>query len=333
MKTRGLKVTFNDEGRLTTFKPSDPFEYEKTKVRKVYGTKITQALLASLHDINSKIATSNTVNLDTPNLACVNSEHTDVQDDPKPQNLQTDKSHLIDENYVKIISDKICDSCYDMYSHCNRTFKRKIFEICSNIKRESNSELREKILTRKMSISQLLTTETVELAPEDVREKRRQDIEKHYIRNVIIKDSDTIIPNSQNFLPDESLSIDSSINKKPVSPVTSQRIEINSLSKLGTENADLSKDENPDLMASLNKISELYSMNKKTRIIEDDDIKLLIPPKSDFYKFENVYERISKRLNSLPTNLSRPFWDPFNTATKRVELLMERSSILKNSFQ
>lgn len=333
MRTRGLRVAFTDEGRLTTFKPSDPFEYEKRKVRKVYGTKITQALLASLPDINSKIDNSTTPNHDNSNLSNLISVPTNLQPDSKAENTQNDKSHHIDESYVKTISDKICDSCYDMYSYCNRTFKRKIFEICSNIKRESNSELREKILTRKMSISQLLTTETVELAPEDVREKRRQDIEKHYIRNVIIKNPDTVTAKFKHFQSESSPSNDSSTNKTPVSPTADQKTEPNNSGKLDTEDKELPKDESSQLMASLNKITELYNMNKKARIIEDDDIKLSIPPKSDFYKFENVHERISKRLNSLPNNLSRPFWDPFNTATRRVELLMERSSILKNNLR
>ncbi|UKK01526.1 hypothetical protein MACK_002343 [Theileria orientalis] len=398
MRTRGLKLEFTDDGVISYPKYSDYSEYEKMKIRKVYGTKIKDALLRSFFELR-------------PDLDSGGSKSSRLNPDFVRKLVHLDDDQV--KAYVKNISDKICDLCYDEYSGNLRILKRKIFEICSNIKRESNSELREKILLRRMSILELVRADTLELAPEDVREQRKKEIEHHYIRNVILKanvgnDDDEQTPKAEEA---------STSYKPPTDEVTRNQNTIDSLRKFFTTSgpsnsstatsaattggsgtvrkikrlktnrtADTSDDttDNSDTDADKTNISHIFgttditntvggtnftsttsrdssssssssfrpsvssdnksvigSSIRKTKVLNDNEdlkgsersvINLPTPPYCKHYKFEAVSSRILKRIQSLPSYMVKPFMDPYTAGSKRVQMLLQRSSILLRSL-
>nr|PVC53802.1 hypothetical protein MACL_00003457 [Theileria orientalis] len=406
MRTRGLKIEFTDDGVITYPKYSDYSEYEKVKLRKVYGSKIQEALLKSFLELK-------------PDLDSNGSKYSRLNPDfiAKLTHMDDEKSKA----YVRNISDKICDLCYDEYSGNSRTLKRKIFEICSNIKRESNSELREKILLKRMSILELIRADTLELAPEDVREQRKKEIEHHYIRNVILKanvgnDDDEQPPRAeeastrvnlptgeasrnQNTIDNlrkfftTSGSATSSTATSATTAVTSTAVTggtgtVRRIKRLKT-NRNTDTDEDPtdksDTDADKASVADMFGTTditvtvgvanitstapdnsnssssgpstssssgpstssgsktiigsniRKTKVLNDgEDLEesersasgLPIPPYCKHYKFEAVSTRILKRIQSLPTYMVKPFMDPYNAGTKRLQMLLQRSSIL-----
>ncbi|UKJ89175.1 hypothetical protein MACJ_002423 [Theileria orientalis] len=397
MRTRGLKLEFTDDGVVSHPKYSDYSEYEKMKIRKVYGTKIKEALLKSFLELRVELSSIGS-KLGRQNQDFIRKLARFSDDEVK--------------TYVKNISDKICDSCYDEYSGNLRILKRKIFELCSNIKRESNSELREKILLRKMSILELVRADTLELAPEDVREQRKKEIEHHYIRNVILK---TNVGNDDDEQPPKADEASTS-DKLPMDEATRNQNTIDSLRKFFTTSDSASSstdtsvtitggsgtvpkikrlktnpnDDNPDDTTDISntdadktKISNIFgttditatvggtnitragrdisisssssfrpssssdnktligSSIRKTKVInENEDLErneggsastLPTPPYCKDYKFEAVSSRILNRIQSLPAYMVKPFMDPYTAGSKRVQMLLQRSSILLRS--
>ncbi|KAK1940227.1 hypothetical protein X943_000343 [Babesia divergens] len=126
-------------------------EPEKLRLRNTYGTKINDCLLKGLDEVKG----------DDPNFSMT-------------------------EDDVRKLTNAICDTCHDYYSYDKRGFKQKMFDIYSNLKRENNCDLRRKIITKGMSVTQLIHADTRELAPYDLQRKRQMELEKHYLRNVIL---------------------------------------------------------------------------------------------------------------------------------------------------
>ncbi|EDO05288.2 Transcription factor S-II (TFIIS) central domain family protein [Babesia bovis T2Bo] len=124
---------------------------EKERIRNTYGKKLEECLIRGLEEIQN----------DSPDVD-------------------------MSECDVKILTNNICDVCHDYYGYDRRRFKQRMFEIYVNLKRENNQDLRRKILTKAMSVLDLVEADTIQLAPEELKHKRQIEVERHYIRNVIL---------------------------------------------------------------------------------------------------------------------------------------------------
>ncbi|CDR95535.1 hypothetical protein, conserved [Babesia bigemina] len=148
-KAKGAKRPKTGDNEMPNVKEIP--EQEKQNIRDTYGGKFLECLQRGLTEVRKE----------EPNVD-------------------------MNEEQLTTLSHRICDACYDFYGHDKRAFKQKIFEIYINMKRENNHDLRRKIITKVMSVDELIHAETIKLAPDEVQQKRQIEVEKHYLRNVIL---------------------------------------------------------------------------------------------------------------------------------------------------
>ncbi|GBE61292.1 transcription factor s-ii (tfiis) central domain-containing protein [Babesia ovata] len=179
-KTKGAKRAKTGENE--TYSIKEILEQDKQNIRDTYGGKFFECLQRGLTELR--------------------------QEEPKVD---------MTEEKLRTLSNQICDACYDFYWHDRRVFKQKIFEIYSNMKRENNHDLRRKIITKVMTVNELIHAETIKLAPDEVQQKRQIEVEKHYLRNVILPGDRNNVATTAVAEPTQSPESDTAL-EKAVSP-------------------------------------------------------------------------------------------------------------------
>ncbi|GFE55799.1 transcription factor S-II central domain-containing protein [Babesia ovis] len=145
----GNKRARNREGsRKNGKKNVDP---DKVHIRSTYGRKLIECLMRGLEEVK--------------------------KDEPE---------FSMTEDDIQNLTNNICDICHDYYGYDRRGFRQRIFDIYVNLKRENNYDLRRKIITKAMTVHDLVHADTLQLAPDHLQHKRQMEVEKHYLRNVIL---------------------------------------------------------------------------------------------------------------------------------------------------
>ncbi|ORM40622.1 uncharacterized protein BXIN_2104 [Babesia sp. Xinjiang] len=149
LKKKGVKRVKNT--KIKKKEANEFVEPEKAHIRSTYGRKLNAALMRGLDEV-----------------------------------MKEDPEFGMTEEDVQDLTNKICDVCHDYYGYDRREFKQRIFDIYINIKRDNNYDLRRKIITKAMTVHDLVHADTLQLAPDHLQQKRQIEVEKHYLRNVIL---------------------------------------------------------------------------------------------------------------------------------------------------
>ncbi|GIX64061.1 transcription factor S-II central domain-containing protein, putative [Babesia caballi] len=160
------------------------------------------------------------------------------------------------EEDVQNLTNSICDSCYDYYMSDRRAFKQKLFDIYVNLKRDNNHDLRRRVITQSMSVEELIHADTRQLAPADLQQRRKMEVERHYQRNVI-------------------LPADGDGNEKTgateVAPPSSILSSAKSVERITTSASELSRNASWDSQDSPSLFDESYAASSTDSKVDDDE--------------------------------------------------------------
>lgn len=328
MTTRHLAVRFDENGAMRTVKTSRSINPEKLKIRATYGIKI---------------------------LDCLKKGRSELLAQKNPPMLHSNDpfgKDYLDTIELEILSTKICDLCYDRYDR--QQFKRKIFDIYTNLKRDNNKDLRRRVLTKEMSVEELVRADTLELAPDVLKRKREEEVEAHYRRNVILPTMDqdpvdqVIAVATVEDIPE--VPVEPTMEPEPSTPPEDKSARLEDTGSEEGSSSDSYDDEDSEsepeteinesgnesepVESQPEEVEESIELTSKAtaarRIDSDDEQeeKLAKPPSCLAFTVEETRRKIEERIKKLPKFIAKAFMSPFQAGSKRIDSYVKRSTIL-----